>query len=57
MSIASRPGPAIVRRTPEREGIRLSVVMPAHRATGVLPRSFAALAASDLDRSAWELIV
>ncbi len=47
----------VVERRPGREGVRLSVIMPAHRATGVLPRSFAALAASDLDRARWELVV
>jgi cellulose synthase/poly-beta-1,6-N-acetylglucosamine synthase-like glycosyltransferase len=35
----------------------LSVVMPAHRALGVLPRVLDALFASDLPREEWELIV
>lgn len=35
----------------------LSVVMPAHNATGVLPRVFDALLASDLPREEWEFIV
>ncbi len=36
---------------------RLTVVVPAHNASGVLPRCLAALAASDLARSEWELVV
>ena len=35
----------------------LSVIVPAHRGEAVLRRSLPALLASDLDRSAWELIV
>ncbi|MGH7448767.1 MAG: glycosyltransferase, partial [Longimicrobiales bacterium] len=35
----------------------LSVVMPVHRALGVLGESVAALLASDLPRSDWELII
>jgi cellulose synthase/poly-beta-1,6-N-acetylglucosamine synthase-like glycosyltransferase len=35
----------------------LSVVVPAHNGAAVLPRSLAALAASDLARDYWELIV
>lgn len=41
--------------TGERPGV--SVIVPAHRATGVLPRSLRSLLASDLEREAWELIV
>jgi len=37
--------------------IRLSIIMPAHRAAAVLPRAFSALEASDLPRDSWELIV
>ena len=44
-------------RTRERDDVRLSVIMPAHRANAVLPRAIAALEASDLDRSSWEFIV
>jgi hypothetical protein len=36
---------------------RLSVIVPAHRCAGVLPRSLGALRASDLPRDGWELIV
>ena len=35
----------------------LSVIVPAYNGAGVLPRCFAALAASDLPRACWELIV
>ena len=35
----------------------LSVIVPAYNGTGVLPRCFAALLATELDRSEWELIV
>lgn len=35
----------------------LSVIVPAHQGASVLPLSLPALAASDLPRSAWELIV
>jgi glycosyltransferase involved in cell wall biosynthesis len=35
----------------------LSVVVPAYNGTGVLPKSLAALVASDLPRDHWELIV
>jgi len=35
----------------------LSVIMPAHAAAGVLPRSLQALADSELPRAYWELIV
>ena len=35
----------------------LSVIVPAHNGTKVLPQSLAALAASDLPRACWELIV
>jgi glycosyltransferase involved in cell wall biosynthesis len=35
----------------------LTVIVPAHNGAGVLPRSLEALAASDLPREAWELIV
>jgi len=35
----------------------LSVVVPAYNGAGVLPRCFEALAASDLPRTAWELVV
>jgi glycosyltransferase involved in cell wall biosynthesis len=35
----------------------MSVVMPAHNAAGMLPRTLAALRNSDLPRSRWELIV
>lgn len=35
----------------------LSVIVPAHNATGVLPRSLGALRNSDLPRDRWELIV
>lgn len=35
----------------------LSVVVPAYNGTGVLPHCFEALAASDLPRSEWELVV
>ncbi len=55
--VSTRPDPAVLARTPARQGVRLSVIMPAHRATAVLPRSFAALAESDLDRAQWEIIV
>ena len=56
-SVSLRGDGTILHRTPERQGVRLSVIMPAHRATRVLPRSFEALASSDLDRDRWELIV
>ncbi|HEX9563824.1 MAG TPA: glycosyltransferase family 2 protein [Gemmatimonadaceae bacterium] len=36
---------------------RLSVIVPAHNAAGVLPRSLGGLRASDLARHQWELIV
>ena len=36
---------------------RLSVIMPAHQAADLLPRSLAALTASTLPRNEWELIV
>jgi glycosyltransferase involved in cell wall biosynthesis len=36
---------------------RLSVIVPAHNAAGVLPRCLGALRRSDLPASAWELIV
>ncbi|MBA3555000.1 MAG: glycosyltransferase family 2 protein [Gemmatimonadales bacterium] len=36
---------------------RLSVIVPAHQAASVLPLSLGALAASDLPRPSWELIV
>jgi cellulose synthase/poly-beta-1,6-N-acetylglucosamine synthase-like glycosyltransferase len=39
------------------DGPRLSVVVPAYNATGVLPRSLGALRASQLPRHQWELIV
>ena len=35
----------------------LSIIVPAHNATGVLPRSLGALRNSDLPRDKWELIV
>lgn len=35
----------------------LSVIMPAHNAAGVLPRTLGALRASDLPKDRWELIV
>ncbi len=35
----------------------LSVIVPAHNATGVLPRSLGALRNSDLPRDRWELVV
>ncbi|MGI9076783.1 MAG: glycosyltransferase [Gemmatimonadaceae bacterium] len=35
----------------------LSVIVPAHQGAGVLPRSLSSLAASDLSRECWELIV
>jgi cellulose synthase/poly-beta-1,6-N-acetylglucosamine synthase-like glycosyltransferase len=35
----------------------LSVIVPAHNGAGVLPETLAALAASDLPRACWELIV
>jgi glycosyltransferase involved in cell wall biosynthesis len=35
----------------------LSVIVPAYNGTRVLPRALDALAASDLPRSCWELIV
>jgi len=38
-------------------GIRLSIIMPAHRAAAVLPRALTSLEASDLPRGSWELIV
>ena len=38
-------------------GARLSVIVPAHEAEGVLDVTLGALAASDLDRDAWELVV
>ena len=38
-------------------GVRLSVIMPAHRAELVLPRALAALESSDLDRSKWEIVI
>lgn len=47
----------VLHRTPNRSGVRLSIVMPAYRATAVLPRAFEALARSDLERDRWELIV
>jgi len=47
----------VIQRRPGRDGVRLSVIMPAHRAAGVLPKAFDALAGSDLPRDAWELIV
>jgi glycosyltransferase involved in cell wall biosynthesis len=34
-----------------------SIIVPAHNASGFLPRSLGALAASDLSRDRWELIV
>jgi len=36
---------------------RATVIVPAHNAAGVLPRSLGALRASDLPRNQWELIV
>ena len=36
---------------------QLSVIVPAHQGTGVLPHSLGALCASDLPREQWELIV
>lgn len=46
-------------RVPEPTGVspRLSVVMPAHRGGPDLEASIQALLGSDLDRSAWELVV
>jgi Glycosyltransferases involved in cell wall biogenesis len=41
--------------TPDRP--LLSVIVPAHNGTKVLPLSLPALAASDLPRACWELIV
>lgn len=41
----------------EHEDVRLSVIMPAHRAGAVLPLAIEALNASDLARSEWEFIV
>jgi hypothetical protein len=37
--------------------LRLSVIVPAHRAAALLPRTLEALRASTLPREAWELIV
>lgn len=39
------------------ESLALSVIMPAHNASGMLPRTLGALRASDLPRDRWELIV
>jgi GT2 family glycosyltransferase len=36
---------------------RITVIVPVHDGADVLPRSLSAIAASDLDRSSWELIV
>lgn len=47
----------VTRCTPERTDVRLSIIMPAHRATAALPRTFSALEASDLPRDSWELVV
>ncbi|MDH3732613.1 MAG: glycosyltransferase [Gemmatimonadota bacterium] len=47
----------MVIRKGDDEAVRLSVVMPAHRATAFLPTAIRALEASDVDRSDWELIV
>ena len=35
----------------------LSVIVPAHQSADILPKSLAALRASDLPREGWELIV
>jgi hypothetical protein len=51
----SRERTVIDKRDPS--DVRLSVIMPAHKAGLVLPRAVAALEASDLDRSKWELVI
>ncbi len=43
--------------SPSNTSPYLSVIVPAYNGTGVLPRCFEALAASDLPRQEWELIV
>jgi len=48
------PHPPQAQRT---HALRLSVVVPAHNAAGLLPKSLGALRASDLPRDEWELIV
>ena len=53
-------GPGIAVETSERPvpaAPKLSVIMPAYRAAGVLSRSLGALLESDIERDAWELIV
>lgn len=45
------------RARPMSAGPILSVIVPAHNAAGVLPRSLGALRNSDLPRDRWELIV
>ncbi|MDX1394439.1 MAG: glycosyltransferase family 2 protein [Gemmatimonadota bacterium] len=47
----------VIRHPPRTEHVRLSVIMPAYRATTVLPKAVAALAASDLPREDWELVI
>ncbi|MFV1986746.1 MAG: glycosyltransferase family 2 protein [Gemmatimonadota bacterium] len=47
----------VVQRTPARADIRLSVIMPAHRAMEVMPLAVQALEANDLSRDDWELVV
>lgn len=39
------------------DGPPLSVIVPAHNAAGILPRSLGALLSSDLPRDRWELVV
>lgn len=39
------------------QAVRLSVIVPAHNAADLLPITLAALAASDLPRATWELLV
>lgn len=56
---AAAPAPQVERSGETRVAGRpsVSVIVPAHRATAVLPRSLGSLLESDLEREAWELIV
>jgi len=47
----------VIQRTPGRKNVRVSVIMPAYRATKVMPLAVEALKANDLDSEQWELIV